>query len=238
MNSEFQPPKTYRTIAVIGSGVMGTGIALAGASADCEVMIWDLSDAILADAMSRIDGTLQVDLRKGRISAERKGEILARITPVRDIEDVGAVQCVIEAAPERMDIKRDVFARLSAACAPDCVLATNTSSLSITAIAAAASHPERVIGMHFFNPAHAMRLVEVVPGRSTSDGVVESIMRFAAALGKTPVKVKDSPGFIVNRVARPFYNEALRILEEGIANAEAIDRILTAQGFRMGQRPH
>lgn len=225
---------TYQTVAVVGSGIMGSGIAIAAASAGRSVFLSDVSSAVLDEAIRRIDGILASEVRKKKLTTDRKADILAGITPVKELDEIGAAEFVIEAVPERMDIKRDLFARLSAACAPDCVLATNTSSLSVTGIAAAVSHPERLIGTHFFNPAHVMKLVEVVPGRLTSPEIAESVMRFASELGKTPVRVKDTPGFLVNRIARPFYNEALRILEEGGAGIEAVDRIVKGHGFRMG----
>ncbi|HUI08676.1 MAG TPA: 3-hydroxyacyl-CoA dehydrogenase NAD-binding domain-containing protein [Bacteroidota bacterium] len=216
------------TVGIVGAGTMGSGIARVAAEAGFEVILYDLSAGALTRAMTMIaDG-----LRKGPGEA---AETFSHIRPRRDLADIGAADIVIEAAFEDMAVKREVFRALDRVVAPGAVMATNTSSLSVTAIGALTRRPESVVGMHFFNPAHRMRLVEIVRGSRTSEATVERVRTLAGAMGKTPVLCTDTPGFIVNRVARPFYGEALRLLGEGAASVEEIDRIVRLSGgFRMG----
>ncbi len=223
-----------KTIGVIGSGTMGGGIAIAAALSDHRVLLNDVSKDVIDASLERIKKVLQASVDKGKLSAVAMHSAVSAMEPAVNYEALGSADLVIEAAPESIELKKNLFSELSRICHPDAILATNTSSLSITTISTSAHRPECVVGMHFFNPAHIMKLVEVVMGRFTSDAVVATVMALAEKMGKTPVRVKDTPGFIVNRVARPFYNEALRISEDGVADIPQIDRIMKAHGFRMG----
>jgi 3-hydroxybutyryl-CoA dehydrogenase len=172
---------------------------------------------------------------RGKLSAEQEQEILDRFRTSTKLDDCNGSTLVIEAAPEKLDLKRDIFKQLDSICAPETLLASNTSSFSVTAIAAATRYQERVLGLHFFNPPPLMALVEVIQGDRTSGKTVEAATELMRAMGKTPARAKDTPGFIVNRVARPFYNEALRILGDGGASVATVDRIMKEAGnFRMG----
>ncbi len=223
------------TVGIVGAGTMGAGIAQVAALSGCEVLLHDLSASILAGAMDRINRELEAAIQKGRLDRMSKREVIARIHPRPDFHDLAQGALIIEAALEDLQVKREIFSRLDATCRQEAILATNTSSLSITTIASITKRPDRVVGMHFFNPAPSMKLVEVVRGRDTSETTVQAVVELAKRFGKTPVVVKDSPGFVVNRVARPFYGEALRILGEGIATVEEIDRIVKKEGgFIMG----
>jgi 3-hydroxybutyryl-CoA dehydrogenase len=185
--------------------------------------------------MSRIKGFIQRGREKGNISADDERQILSRLHGVLELESFKDTCLVIEAAPEKLDLKRDIFKQLDLICDSGTLLATNTSSLSVTAIAAATKIPRRVLGMHFFNPPPLMALVEVIQGEQTNLETIERAVEITRRLGKTPTRAKDTPGFIVNRIARPFYNEALCILGEGRSSLETIDRIMKeAGGFPMG----
>jgi 3-hydroxybutyryl-CoA dehydrogenase len=210
---------------------MGRGIAQVAAQAGHRVLLYDVDVGALAAARVRLEEDLLRLEGKGRLS-EAPWDILSRIEGVSELEAFREAAWVVEAAPESLELKRTLFGELDAA-APRAVLASNTSTLSITAIAGATEHPERVVGLHFFNPAPLMKLVEVVPGLETSPEVVARAVTFAQSLGKTPAVAKDVPGFIVNRVARPFYGEALKLHGEGIP-FEGIDGIMRGLGFRMG----
>jgi len=217
---------TRTRIGVLGAGAMGSGIALAALYADHEVTLTDISAEALDRAQLYIEGHLSA---KGL--SERAKQL--KISP--ELGAMAGSEVVIEAALERLDLKQELFAQLDHICPTPAVLATNTSTLSVTAIAAGSSSPERVAGMHFFNPAPAMKLVEIAQGASTSQETVDLLVQLAESMGKTPVVTGDSPGFIVNRVARPFYGEALRLLSEGVAAFDEIDLLLTlGAGFRMG----
>ncbi|HTO94690.1 MAG TPA: 3-hydroxyacyl-CoA dehydrogenase NAD-binding domain-containing protein [Bacteroidota bacterium] len=221
------------TVGIIGAGTMGGGIAQVAAGSGCDVLLHDAAGGALEQAMQRIEAGLGERARKtGTGSAE---EALRRIRPCAAISDLAGADVVIEAAFEDLEVKREIFRALEAVVNSGAVLATNTSSLSVTAIGALTRTPGSVIGMHFFNPAPRMKLVEIVPGSRTSDETVARARSLALAMGKTPILCADTPGFIVNRVARPFYGEALRLLGEGKASAEEIDRIVRLEGgFRMG----
>ncbi|MRS15751.1 3-hydroxyacyl-CoA dehydrogenase PaaC [Enterobacteriaceae bacterium RIT691] len=224
-----------RTVAVIGSGTMGAGIAEVAAMSGQQVLLHDIS----ADAISRaIDGLrsrLASRVSRGKLTAELADRALSRIVPVSDIAALAAADLVIEAAAENPDIKKALFNQLGEICPPQTLLTSNTSSISITAIAAGVKHPERVAGLHFFNPAPVMKLVEVVSGVATSAEVVTQLSQCVLAWGKQPVHCQSTPGFIVNRVARPYYAEAWRALEEQVAAPEVIDAALReAGGFPMG----
>ncbi len=212
---------------MIGAGTMGAGIAQVAAAAGHPVLLFD----VRADAVKKAINGIQKLAAKGKLSAEQA----SRISAAASIEEIAPAQLLIEAVIEDLQIKRDLFGKLQGIVANDCILATNTSSISITAIGAALQRPGRLAGMHFFNPAPIMELVEVVSGLATDRDCAETIFATAAAWGKTPVHVKSSPGFIVNRVARPFYLEALRMLQERIASAATIDAVMReCGGFRMG----
>jgi 3-hydroxybutyryl-CoA dehydrogenase len=221
-------------IGVLGAGTMGAGIAQVAAEAGLEVALLDPVAGAYDRARDRIGGFLERKVAKGQLHAGLADAALARMSESGSVADLAATGFVIEAIPEDLDLKRDAFRRLDAAASPGTVLATNTSSLPVREIAVAASHPERVVGMHFFNPVPLMALVEVIAAPRTSPEVVKATVALAERLGKTAVEAADTPGFIVNRVARPFYLEALRILGEGAADAPAIDAALRAAGFRMG----
>ncbi len=226
---------TIHTVAVIGSGIMGAGIAEVAASHGHPVLVYDIN----ADAISRaIDGIrtrLESRVARGKLSAQACEQTLQRLVPVTDIQALARADLVIEAASEQMAVKKALFAQLAEICPAKTLLTSNTSSISITAIAADLSHPERVAGLHFFNPAPVMKLVEVVSGLATSEEVVEQLSALAVKWGKQPVRCQSTPGFIVNRVARPYYAEAWRALEEQVAAPEAIDAALReGAGFPMG----
>jgi 3-hydroxybutyryl-CoA dehydrogenase len=213
---------------------MGAGIAQVAAEAGLEVALLDPVAGAYERARDRIGGFLERKVTKGQLHAGLAEAALGRIGEAGSVADLAAADFVIEAIPEELELKRDAFRRLDAAAAPDTVLATNTSSLSVARIAEATARPERVVGMHFFNPVPVMALVEVIAAPRTQRSAVEATLALATQLGKTPVEAADTPGFIVNRVARPFYLEALRILGEGGADAPTIDAALREAGFRMG----
>lgn len=223
------------TVAVIGAGTMGAGIAQVAAAADHPVLLYDADDAALAEALERIADVLDRAVDKGALSADERERTLARIKPARSLDGVAPAGLIIEAIVEDLTAKRRLLETLEIFLHADIILASNTSSLSITALAATLKHPERLIGMHFFNPAPVMALVEVVRGLLTAPAVVETVAATAKAWGKTAVVCRSTPGFVVNRVARPFYGEALRALAEGAADVATIDAIMRdAGGFRMG----
>lgn len=224
-----------KTIGIIGAGTMGGGIAQVAALAGLEVILHDVSEEVLTSAMDRTGEDLRRNVEKGRLDSVQATETLSRIHPRKSFDDMATADFVIEAAIEDLRAKQEIFKKLNATVRPDVILATNTSSLSITSIAALTKYPASVVGMHFFNPPPLMKLVEVVRGKQTSDATAKSTAELAATMGKTPVVCRDTPGFIVNRVARPFYGEALRLLAEGIASVEEIDRIMKLEGgFKMG----
>jgi len=213
---------------------MGSGIAQVAALARFEVLLHDASPDALLGAMAGVKRDLGERTGKGRLSATEATEALSRINPTREFHDLGTADLIIEAVVEDLAVKKEVFRKLDAIVAPEAILATNTSSLSVSAIASFTKTPESVVGMHFFNPAPLMKLVEIIRGSQTSDATVRRASEFAQRVKKTPVVCKDTPGFIVNRIARPFYGEALRLLGEGVASVEEIDRIVKSAGFRMG----
>lgn len=224
-----------KTIAVVGSGTMGTGIAQAAALAHFDVLLNDVSAEVLKGAMERIKDDLRKGVSRGQHTATEATEALSRIHPRKGFNDLGEADLVIEAAVEILEVKKEIFKKLDDIVAPEAILATNTSSLSITAIASLTKTPESVVGMHFFNPAPVMKLVEIVRGAQTSNETVRQVSTVAAKMKKTPVICRDTPGFIVNRVARPFYGEALRLLGDQVASVEEIDRIVrVGGGFKMG----
>jgi 3-hydroxybutyryl-CoA dehydrogenase len=222
-------------IGVLGAGTMGAGIAQVAAQAGFDTLLYDISQEFIEKGLGRIRSFLQGSRERGRITAETEKQILGRLHGTTHLQDFKACRLIIEAAPEKLELKRDIFKQMDAICGPETLIATNTSSFSVTAIAASTQHQERVLGLHFFNPPPLMALVEVVQGDRTSAAVMETATELMRQMGKTPARAKDTPGFIVNRIARPFYNEALRILGDGDATVELIDRIMKGAGnFRMG----
>jgi 3-hydroxybutyryl-CoA dehydrogenase len=220
---------------VLGAGTMGAGIAQVAAQAGFSTLVYDVKQEFIEAGLNRVKTFLKGSRERGRLSAEQEQEILDRFSTSTKLDDCKGSALVIEAAPEKLDLKRDIFKQLDAICTPDTLLASNTSSFSVTAIAASTQHQERVLGLHFFNPPPLMALVEVIQGDRTSAATIERATELMRAIGKTPARAKDTPGFIVNRVARPFYNEGLRILGDGDASVETIDRVMKEAGnFRMG----
>lgn len=226
---------TIHTVAVIGSGIMGAGIAEVAASHGHPVLVYDINAEAISRAIDGIRTRLESRVARGKLSAQACEQTLQRLIPVIDIHALAAADLVIEAASEQMAVKKALFAELAEICPAKTLLTSNTSSISITAIAADVKHPERVAGLHFFNPAPVMKLVEVVSGLATSGEVVEQLSELAVNWGKQPVRCQSTPGFIVNRVARPYYAEAWRALEEQVATPEVIDAALRdGAGFPMG----
>ncbi|TAK34885.1 MAG: 3-hydroxyacyl-CoA dehydrogenase family protein [Chloroflexota bacterium] len=214
-------------ILALGSGTMGNGIAQVCALSGFDVVLVDISEEILDRALSTIQFSLARMVKSGKLQAEAMPQVMARIKPSSDLRAVAEqADLVIEAVPERLDLKRNIFAELDSVCRPDAILASNTSELSITSIASATKRPERVIGMHWFNPPPVMRLIEIVRGLLTSDEVARKIEEISHMLGKETVMCKDSQGFIVTRALIAFEYECMRILEEGVASREDIDKAL------------
>lgn len=223
------------TVAVIGCGAMGAGIAQVAAAAGHRVLLDDAREGAARKAVTGIGEALSRLVAKGRMAEAERVALLDRLVPVEGLGDLAPAALVIEAIVEDLEVKRALFRSLEEIVAPDAILATNTSSLSITAVAAALERPERFAGLHFFNPAPVMALVEVVRGLATSPDVAEILFATAAAWGKSPVHARSTPGFIVNRVARPFYAEGLRALQEGAADPATLDAVMReCGGFRMG----
>ena len=221
------------TICVCGAGTMGSGIAQATAMGGFRTLLYDVNADMLQKARAAIENSLSTLVEKSRIRPEDKQAILERLFLVNNLSDCLA-DVIIEAIVEKLEIKLDLFHQLAALNPPHTILASNTSSLSITALAGKIPHPERVAGMHFFNPAPLMKLVEVVSTKYTSEETTQMVMNLIRQMGKIPVLCKDAPGFIVNHVARPYYLEALKLVEEGVADFETIDALLEASGFKMG----
>jgi 3-hydroxybutyryl-CoA dehydrogenase len=214
-----------KTIGVIGAGTMGNGIAQLAAQIGCNVVMRDVEERFVENGFKNITRFLSKSVEKGKMTEDQKKEVLGRIKGTTNIADLKAVDFVIEAVLEILDLKKAVFKELDAVCRPEVILATNTSSMSITEIAIATQRPDKVVGMHFFNPVPLMRLVEVIRAYQTSDATVQVTTELAKKMGKETVEVKkDSPGFIVNRIMIPHMIEAVKILEEGIATPEDIDK--------------
>jgi len=213
-----------KKVGVVGAGAMGNGIAQIAAQIGCDVVMRDIEDAFVERGMKNIDRFLSKSVEKGKIESSKKDSILGRITGTTDMSQLKDVDFVIEAVIEDLELKKSVFKELDELCRPEVVLASNTSSMSLTEIGAATKRPENVCGMHFFNPVPLMRLVEVIRGYATSDETVAITADLAKKMGKTTVEVKkDSPGFIVNRIMIPHMVEAIKIVEEGIATKEDVD---------------
>jgi 3-hydroxybutyryl-CoA dehydrogenase len=214
------------TFGVVGAGQMGNGIAHVAAQAGLGVILCDLDDALVAKGLAAIGRNLQRGVDKGKMTAADKDAILGRIRGTTALDDLAPCDIVVEAVVERLDAKCEIFAALDRLCRPEVVLATNTSSISVTRIGAATGRPDRVIGMHFMNPVPVMKLVEVIRGLATSDATTTTVLDLAARLGKTAVEVRDFPGFVSNRVLMPLINEAVCCLHEGVAGPEAIDTVM------------
>lgn len=222
-------------VAVIGAGTMGAGIAQVAAQAGHRVFLYDVAPGAAKKAIEQLSAVLAKRVAAKKLEQQTLNDIVSRLLPVDTIEDIAPATLFIEAIAEDMAVKRALFVKLEALVRPDAILATNTSTLSVTAMAVGLSRPERVVGMHFFNPATVMRLVEVIRGLATAPEVIETIDATAQAWDKVTAIARSTPGFIVNRVARPYYGEALRLAEEGVADPATLDAIMTeGGGFRMG----
>lgn len=221
------------TICVIGAGTMGSGIAQMAAQSGFYTLLFDINKDVLEKAKKSIQKSLQYLVEKEKISAEEQENVYQRIRFVTDTNDCLA-DVIIEAIVEKTEAKVAIFNQLAELNHSEVIFATNTSSLSVSEIQASVQQPQRVVGMHFFNPAQVMKLVEVVKGDQTSDAAVQAIYDLCLQMNKTPVMCKDAPGFIVNRVARHYYLEAMKLVEQGIATIENVDAIMEASGFKLG----
>jgi len=222
-----------QTIGIAGAGTMGQGIAQVCATAGFTVVLYDVAETQLANAKNLIQKSLQVAVEKGKLKPDESSQVLSRIQFQPDINQLKA-DLIIEAALEKLEIKKELFTRLEAINSESSILTTNTSSIPVTQIASALKHPQRFAGLHFFNPAPIMKLVEIISGVNTDAETVDALKAFCEKLGKTAVLAKDSPGFIVNRVARHYYVEALKLLEENVTDIQTIDALMKASGFKMG----
>lgn len=213
-------------ICVIGAGTMGSGIAQVFAQNGFEVILRDIDMKFVEKGLGTIEKNLQRSVDKGKITADEKNKILSRIKGTTNLEDTKEADFVVEAAIENMDLKKQIFKELDEICKMETILASNTSSLSITEIASVTKRPEKVIGMHFFNPVPVMKLVEVIKGLKTSEQTFNIVRELALKVDKTPIEVKEAPGFVVNRILIPMINEAIGILADGVATAEDIDEAM------------
>jgi len=215
-----------QTIGVIGAGTMGNGIAQTAAAAGFDVVMCDVKAEFVERGIANISKSLDRFVKKESMTEEQKGEILGRIKTTTDLNDLKDCSLVVEAATENFEIKKQIFEKLDSICAPEAILSSNTSSISITKIAAATSRPDKVIGMHFMNPVPLMKLVEVIRGIATGDETYEKVREISEAMGKTPLDCQDFPGFVANRILMPMINEAVFALHEGVATKESIDEIM------------
>jgi 3-hydroxybutyryl-CoA dehydrogenase len=216
-----------RTVAVLGAGTMGNGIAHVFARAGYKVILRDVDVAIAQRAIQRISANVDREIKKGTVAPEQKAAILGRLMPVSDLAPLAEAGLLIEAVPEQLEIKRKVLNEAELFLRPEAILATNTSSISVTALGAATRRADRFLGMHFMNPVPVMQLVEVIRGLATSDETFDTVMTLCEAIGKTPVAVNDAPGFVSNRVLMPMINEAAFCVMEGVATAESVDAVIT-----------
>tara|TARA_B100000768_G_scaffold103116_1_gene95905 strand:- start:5965 stop:7116 length:1152 start_codon:yes stop_codon:yes gene_type:complete len=227
--------KSFKNVGIIGAGSMGIGIAQIASASGCKVLIFDQNKHASQEAIKKLEKVLLRHIEKGKINVVKKNSILSNIKIVESLESMKDSDLIIEAIVENSTIKKDLFSHMESIVSDDCVLATNTSSISITSLASCLKNPIRFIGIHFFNPAPIMPLVEIIPALQTNNGLVKEIHQLLINWNKKPVVAKDTPGFIVNRIARPFYGEALRIYEEQIADFATIDFAMKhIGGFRMG----
>ncbi|HEX2786741.1 MAG TPA: 3-hydroxyacyl-CoA dehydrogenase NAD-binding domain-containing protein [Ignavibacteria bacterium] len=227
---------SIKTIGILGSGTMGAGIAISCITNGYKVVIYDINDEILGKAGHQILKTLNKAVEKNKLTTEAKQDALDNLDFSSKFIELAKCDFFIEAVPENYEIKKDIFEKLDANCSPTAILATNTSSMSVTMISTfVKNNPSRVVGMHFFNPANIMKLVEVIKGDFTTDEVSDITYNLSKKIGKVPVMAKDTPAFIVNRIARPFYGEALRMYSEGTADFKTIDKVMkNCGGFAMG----
>jgi 3-hydroxybutyryl-CoA dehydrogenase len=225
-----------KVAAVLGAGTMGHGIAHALALAGIETRLYDIDAAAVERGLSAIRGTLEKGVDKGKIQAGARDDAVARLSGTTSLEEaIAGIQCAIEAVPEKLELKQKLLARIGEELGAEVLLATNTSSLSVTRIASVTPHATRVVGMHFFNPVHVMKLVEVVAGERSAEDAVATAMELARRLGKEPIRVHDSPGFATSRLGVLLGLEAIRMLEGGVASAKDIDKAMTlGYGFPMG----
>ena len=221
-------------IAVIGAGTMGAGIAQASALAGYQVVLYDVAEAMLTLSLGGIRASIDKGVARGKTAADVAEAAKSAIETTTSLETAAQADLIIEAAPKKLDLKREIFATLDAAAPEKTIFGSNTSSLSINALAGSVKRPDRFLGVHFFNPAHIMQLVELIRGDFTSEATLAAVQAFVARLGKTAVLCQDTPAFIVNRVARPFYGEAFRLLGENAADPATIDKLMRSVGFRMG----
>lgn len=222
-----------QTVAVVGAGTMGQGIAQVCAMSGYKTILFDIDSALLQKALAAINQNLETAIAKGKLTTDAKQRTLELLSAAKNISEL-KVDLVIEAVVERLEVKQQLFIQLESINEGRAILASNTSSISITQIASALKHPQQCVGLHFFNPAHLMKLVEVVNGASTDPTVLLQMKSFGKSISKITVETKDSPGFIVNRVARHYYVEALKLLEEGVADVPTIDKLMRSAGFKMG----
>ncbi|MEM8712390.1 MAG: 3-hydroxyacyl-CoA dehydrogenase family protein [Planctomycetota bacterium] len=236
MTSQDSPAASIQQAAVLGAGTMGHGIAHVLSASGIETRLFDISEEAVEAGRAKISANLDKGVARGKVTEEARALALENLSGTADLDEaVDGVQIVVEAVPERMDIKRSLFADLGSKLGPDVVLATNTSSLSIKEIAEAAEAPERVVGMHFFNPVHIMKLVEVVRTEHTSEEAAQLALGLARRMGKDPIDVRDAPGFASSRLGIAIGMEAIRMVEEEVASAEDIDKAMTlGYGFPMG----
>lgn len=234
MTQDAEPLPRGAVVGVVGAGTMGRGIARVAAGAGHPVLLTDSEPAVAADAIDELRTRLQRDVERGRLTDAGASALLERISVVNGVGDMGSASLVIEAVAESMEVKHAVFAQLDATVAPDAILATNTSSLSVADIAGPTTHPERIVGMHFFNPAPVLPLVEIVRTAASTPAVVATARATAAAWGKSPVVCTDTPGFVVNRIARPFYLEPMFLLERHDVAPTQLDAAVRGAGFPMG----
>ena len=224
-----------KTVGVVGCGLMGSGIVQVSAQAGLKTIVREADQALLDKGLGRIKKFLDDGVTKGKVTAEDRDKTLANIKGTTKLEDLAGCDLVIEAVTESIAVKKEVFSTLDAVCAPDAVLATNTSSLSVTEIAAFAKKPERVLGLHFFNPVPLMKLVEIIRALSTNEASFEKAKGYVETIGKTPVIAKDAPGFVVNRLLVPYILDAIRVYESGLATKEDIDNgMKLGCGYPMG----
>ncbi len=222
------------TVAVLGAGTMGAGIAQVAALGGRETLLYDAFEGAAEQGAARLAEALAKGAARGRWSEAEAEAARGRVRPVASLEQLAGCEILIEAAPEDLALKQELFRSVAAVCGPEAVLASNTSSLRVAEIAAGVPHPERVVGMHFFNPPALMKLVEVVAAPESSERALAAATELAEAMGRTPIRAKDSPGFVANRLARPFSLESLRMLADGVAVPARIDEIVRGAGFRMG----
>ena len=227
--------KSFKNIGIIGAGSMGVGIAQIASTSDCNIFLYDQNKSVSEQAIKKLEKVLLRLTEKGKINSIKKDSILSNIKIVESLESMKDADLIIEAIVENSEAKKEIFSQIESIVSGDCVLATNTSSISITSLASCLKNPIRFIGIHFFNPAPVMPLVEIIPALQTNNNIVKEIHQLLLNWNKKPVVAKDTPGFIVNRIARPFYSEALRIYEEQIADFATIDFAMKhVGGFKMG----